>query len=140
MLYGLFYSLIVVKYILKLFNNFRIIRFINNFQLNIYILKKLIGMNDWALKRLVERVYDAILNHREDIPGKDTSSPHLYHNRITKNDDGSYTVSFWSEQGFFHDCWIDAYISRDGIITFNHCGCDGMKKLVKLVREELSEF
>ena len=28
------------------------------------------------------------------------------------------------------NCWIEARISKDGIVTFNHCGDEGMKELV----------
>lgn len=86
---------------------------------------------------MAERVSDAIVNHREDVSGKNTSSPHLYKYYIKKTDDGGMKVKYWSNQGTFHNCRITAFITADGMVTFDHCDCGGMKKLVRLVREEI---
>lgn len=88
-------------------------------------------------KEVAERVADAILFHREDVRGRFTSSPNLDNKKVYKADDGGYIVKFWSDKGIFHNCWITARVEPDGLVTFNHCGDEGMNKLVKLVREDL---
>ena len=40
-------------------------------------------------------------------------------------------------EDFFHNCWIEARISKEGIVTFNHCGDEGMKELVRKVRRDI---
>jgi hypothetical protein len=94
-------------------------------------------MDEKDIKKLTERVTDSILAHREEVSGRDTGSPHLYHSDVKKTSDGGYVVKFWSKGGWFHDCWITAKISKDGLVTFNHCGCKGMNDLVRMVRKDI---
>lgn len=75
--------------------------------------------------------------HRDEVPGRNSSSPHLYNHEIEKTVDGGYLVRFWSDQGWFHDCWITATVTPDCVVTFTHCGDSGMVQLAQLVREDL---
>ena len=97
----------------------------------------MLALEERELKRLVERVSDSILEHRDEVSGRYSSSPHLYYKEIMRNEDGSYTIRYYSKGGFFHNCWIEARISKDGIVTFNHCGDEGMKELVRKVRRDI---
>jgi len=58
-------------------------------------------LEERELKRLVERVSDSILEHRDEVSGRYSSSPHLYHKEIMRNEDGSYTIRYYSRGGFF---------------------------------------
>ena len=85
---------------------------------------------------IANRVEAAIKYHRDSVPGKNSDNPHLYqHDRW--EDDQSVTVKYWSNQGFFHDCWIQVEVSRDGSLDFDHCGCSGMDELQGLVEGEV---
>ena len=75
---------------------------------------------------------ECLIQFRDEVSGRYSSSPHLYYKEIMRNEDGSY-----SKGGFFHNCWIEARISKDGIVTFNHCGDEGMKELVRKVRRDI---
>ena len=87
-------------------------------------------------REIADRAFDAIMFHRDSVPGRDSDSPHLYHHDRTETDD-SITIRFWSEQGIFHDCWFTAEIERDGSVSFDHCGDDGMDELEGLVLSEV---
>jgi len=54
-----------------------------------------------------------------------------------RNEDGSYTIRYYLKGGFFHNCWIEARTSKEGIVTFNHCENEGMKELVRKVRRDI---
>ena len=94
-------------------------------------------MATYKAKDVAGRVSDAILYHRDSVPGKNSDSPHLYNQDVSETSDGGMIVKFWSSQGFFHDCWITARVKRNGFVQFQHCGDKGMKQLVRLIRDEL---
>ena len=85
---------------------------------------------------IADRVEEAIRYNRNSVPGKNSDNPHLYQNDRYEDGD-SITVKYWSDQGFFHDCWFQGQISRDGSVEFDHCGCNGMYELESLVRAEI---
>lgn len=88
-------------------------------------------------KRMAERVDDAIQEYRNEVRGRDSDNPHLYNHKIEETGDGGYRVKYWSDQGWWHDCWITATIRPDGLVTFSHCGDEGMKELVRLIRQDI---
>lgn len=91
------------------------------------------------VKDLANKISSLIFDHQNDIQGKYSSSPNLDYSKIERKENGEFVVSYWSDGGVFHDCWIDAIIKRIDdshcLVTFN--GCEETIKLAKIVAKYL---
>lgn len=91
---------------------------------------------------MAEQICILIQDHEddEDVHGRDAPKPHLYSKEVYE--DGEVWIAHvYSTQGFWHDCWIKAYVKQHGPlmseVSWEHCGDDGVSKIVTRVMEEL---
>jgi len=84
-------------------------------------------------KDLANKISSLIFDRRE--------WKNLYRSKIEQRGQNEFIVSYWSDQGIFHDCWIDAIIKRINdthcIVSFETCNCSEMTELVKIVAKNL---
>ena len=82
---------------------------------------------------------EAVIANRENVPGRHSTSSHLYNLKEGLTPEGNYTIHFFSTGGILHNCWIAFTISHDGWVTCDHCWDEGMVKLEELVFSRLLE-
>lgn len=80
---------------------------------------------------------ESIIANRESIPGKHTTSAHLYNLKEGITPEGTYKIHFFSSGGIFHNCWIAFTISDEGLVSCDHCWDEGMVKLEDIVFNQL---
>jgi len=70
------------------------------------------------------------------VSGRNSTSPHLHH-RTRDETESAVTIRYESQQGVFHDFWVEYTVNRDGSYAWRHCGDSGMTDLTGPVKAEL---
>jgi len=78
-------------------------------------------------------IKESVIANRESVPGKHTTSSHLYNLKEGITAEGNYKIHFFSTGGIFHNCWISFTISDEGVVWCDHCWDEGMVKLEDMV-------
>jgi hypothetical protein len=82
---------------------------------------------------------ESIIASRESVPGKHSTSSHLYNLKEGVTPENNYKIHFFSTGGIFHNCWIAFTISNEGLVWCDHCWDEGMVKLEDIVFNQLEQ-
>jgi hypothetical protein len=82
-------------------------------------------------------IKESVIANRERVPGKHSTSSHLYNLKEGVTAEGTYKIHFFSTGGIFHNCWISFTLSNEGVVWCDHCWDEGMVKLEDMVFNEL---
>jgi len=84
-------------------------------------------------------IKECVIANRESVPGKHSTSAHLYNLKEGVTPEGYYKIHFFSSGGIFHNCWISFSVSDEGLVWCDHCWDEGMVKLEDIVLNHLEQ-